>query len=354
MGRIKYFASMDYEKFMRRCLFLAEQGKIGTSPNPMVGCVIVHSNEIIGEGYHQKCGEAHAEVNAINSVANPALLKESTLFVTLEPCSHHGKTPPCADLITAKEIPHVVIACQDDFQKVNGHGIKKLKSAGVKVEVGVLEKEAKFLNRRFFTFHNQQRPYIILKWAESSNGCMDVDRSQEKHSGQFHITGTETQVINHQWRAEEDGILVGYKTVLNDNPSLTTRAYPGPNPSVLVIDPHDKITTDYHLKQSAHSHFYTHSYFEDKGEKNDTPLNFIKAVLKDAHQKNIQSLIIEGGKSTLEHFIAHQLFDEIRVLKGSSSIKNGIPAPKIPHHINSMFKKTLAHGESAHYYFYQA
>ena len=338
---------------MRRSLALAEQGKIGTSPNPMVGCVIVNNNEIIGEGYHQKCGEAHAEVNAINSVSNPNLLKESTLFVTLEPCSHHGKTPPCADLIIEKEIPHVVIACRDDFKKVDGHGIAKLKAAGIKVEIGILEKEGQFLNRRFFTFHNQQRPYIILKWAETANGCMDIDRSKTNFKGQFHITGAETQVLNHQWRAEEDGILVGYKTVLNDNPNLTTRAYPGPNPTVLVIDPHNKVTADYTLKKTENSLFYTNESFQNEIAKPLSPSDFIKEVLKDAYNRNLQSLIIEGGKKTLEHFIENELFDEVRILKGAQTIPNGIAAPLLPNHYHSTKEINLAHGEGAHYYYFQ-
>lgn len=339
---------------MRRSLALAQQGKMGTSPNPMVGCVIVNNNEVIGEGYHQKCGEAHAEVNAINSVSNPNLLKDSTLFVTLEPCSHHGKTPPCADLIIENKIPHVVIACRDDFKQVDGSGIAKLKAAGIKVEIGILEKEAQFLNRRFFTFHNQERPYIILKWAESANGCVDIDRTKANYNGQFHITRTETQVLNHQWRAEEDGILVGYKTVLNDNPSLTTRAYPGPHPTVLVIDPHNKVTSDYTLKKSENNIFYTNELFQNEIAKTLSPSEFINEVLKDAYNRNLQSLIIEGGKKTLEHFIENEWFDEIRILKGTQYISNGIAAPVLPKHYHSSDKRDLAHRESAHYYYYRS
>ena len=222
------------ETYMRRCLQLAALGLGSTSPNPMVGAVIVRDGVIIGEGYHHRCGEAHAEVNAINSVNDKELLKSSTLYVNLEPCSHFGKTPPCADAIIRHGIPKVVIGSIDYHDKVNGNGVRKLREAGVQVVENVCREECEELNRRFFTFHRKHRPYIILKWAQTRDGFMDIDRS-EGNVNSYWITNYALKVLTHKWRSEEDAILVGYRTMQNDRPQLTTREYPGKDPQRFVM-----------------------------------------------------------------------------------------------------------------------
>ena len=221
---------------MKRCLELAQKGAGNVSPNPMVGCVIVYSDTIIGEGYHEKYGEAHAEVNAINAVENTDLLQKSTLYVSLEPCAHYGLTPPCSDLIIEKKIPNVVIGTIDSFAKVAGKGIEKMKKAGIDVQVGILEKECRAINKRFFTFYEKKRPYIFLKWAETTDGFIDFDRSKTEYGEPSWITGEKALVRVHQMRATEDAILVGTNTALKDNPSLTVRNCEGKNPVRLVID----------------------------------------------------------------------------------------------------------------------
>ena len=221
------------EKYIRRCIQLARNGMCNAAPNPMVGAVIVHNDRIIGEGYHARCGEGHAEVNAIRSVKDESLLQESTIYVSLEPCSHYGKTPPCADLIIRKGIPRVVVGCVDPFSLVSGRGIQKLKDAGIDVKVGVLEAECRQLIKRFVTFNTQQRPYITLKWAESADGFIDINREE----GQPVVLSTPiTLMYVHKQRAEHHAILVGRRTALLDNPSLTTRNWYGKNPVRLVID----------------------------------------------------------------------------------------------------------------------
>ncbi|HZH70213.1 MAG TPA: bifunctional diaminohydroxyphosphoribosylaminopyrimidine deaminase/5-amino-6-(5-phosphoribosylamino)uracil reductase RibD, partial [Flavobacteriaceae bacterium] len=227
--------SFSHEKYMQRALFLAQKGRFTTSPNPRVGAVIVHKNKIIGEGYHRQFGEAHAEPNAVASVKDKSLLAESTLYVTLEPCSHHGKTPPCVDLILKHKIPEVFIASKDPFEKVNGSGIEKLREAGVNVKIGLLEKEALELNKRFFTFHQKKRPYIILKWAETADGFIGRLQSDPKKEDSW-ITSAESKQLVHLWRAEEDGILVGSNTALADRPQLDCREVFGKNPLRILID----------------------------------------------------------------------------------------------------------------------
>lgn len=282
----------DDEKYMRRCIQLAKNGMQNAKPNPMVGAVIVSADgRIIGEGYHVRCGEGHAEVNAFASVmpADERLISESTIYVSLEPCSHYGKTPPCADLIIKKGIRRVVVGCIDEFAEVQGRGIQKIREAGIEVKVGVLEAECKALNRRFFTFHREKRPYIILKWAQTSNGFMD------DHFKPIQISNSYTKMISHKLRAEEDAILVGRVTVERDHPQLTVREWHGSNPKRLVVD-------------RAH------------------PLN-----LESLHAHQIQSLIVEGGAKTLESFIEKNLWDEIRVeVNSSMSVSDGTRAPQIP------------------------
>ena len=282
----------DDEKYMRRCIQLALNGRQNAKPNPMVGAVIVSADgRIIGEGYHVRCGEGHAEVNAFASVSqkDEALLKEATMYVSLEPCSHYGKTPPCADLIIRKGVRRVVVGCIDEFAEVQGRGIKKLQDAGIEVQVGVLEEECKALNRRFFTFHREKRPYIILKWAQTANGFIDDQYKPVQISNDF------TKMLSHKLRAEEDAILVGRVTNERDHPQLTVRDWRGQDPKRLVID---------------HAH----------------PLN-----LESLHAHNIQSLIVEGGAETLRSFLMQNLWDEIRVETNTTmTVSGGTRAPQIP------------------------
>lgn len=283
---------IDDEKYMRRCLQLAQNGHQNAKPNPMVGAVIVSADgRIIGEGYHVRCGEGHAEVNAFASVKaeDEALLSEATIYVSLEPCSHYGKTPPCADLIIKKGVRRVVVGCVDPFAEVQGRGIRKIREAGIEVEVGVLEKECMDLNRRFFTFHREQRPYIILKWAQTANGFID------DHFKPVQISNDFTKMLSHKLRAEEDAILVGRVTDERDHPQLTVREWWGPNPKRLVID---------------HAH----------------PLN-----LESLHSHQIQSLIVEGGARTLQSFLDKGLWDELRVETNfDMTVSDGTRAPLIP------------------------
>ena len=282
---------IDDEKFMRRCIQLAKNGRQNAKPNPMVGAVIVHNNRIIGEGYHVRCGQGHAEVNAFVSIsaADEALLPESTLYVSLEPCSHYGKTPPCADLIIEKGVGRVVVGCIDEFAEVQGRGIRKLREAGIEVKAGVLEDECKALNRRFFTFHREKRPYIILKWAQTANGFIDDHYQPTQISSNF------TKMLAHKLRAEEDAILVGRVTDERERPRLNVREWTGPDPKRLVID---------------HAH----------------PLN-----LESLHAHNIQSLIVEGGAETLRSFLVQGLWDEIRVETNTQmTVSDGTRAPQIP------------------------
>ena len=283
---------IDDEKFMQRCIQLAKNGQQNAKPNPMVGAVIVSADgRIIGEGYHVRCGEGHAEVNAFASVhpEDEALLSEATIYVSLEPCSHYGKTPPCADLIIRKGVRRVVVGCIDEFAEVQGRGIRKLREAGIEVEVGVLEEACKALNRRFFTFHRENRPYIILKWAQTANGFID------DHCQPVQISNAFTKMLSHKLRAEEDAILVGRVTEERDHPQLTVREWCGPNPKRLVVD---------------HAH----------------PLN-----LESLHAHNIQSLIVEGGAQTLRNFLVQGLWDEIRVETNTQmTVTDGTRAPHIP------------------------
>lgn len=299
---------MDDEQYMRRCLQLAALGLGYTSPNPMVGAVLVHHDVIIGEGYHHRCGEAHAEINAINSVKNKELLKESTLYVNLEPCSHFGKTPPCADAIIRYGIPKVVVGSIDFHDKVNGAGVRKLREAGVEVVENVCRKDCEELNKRFFTFHRQHRPYIILKWAQTRDSYMDIDRT-DGNTTSYWITNPALKVLAHKWRGEEDAIVVGYRTMCNDQPQLTTREYPGKNPQRFVMQRGDNIISPQPC----------------------TPLpDNAQEAVKTMYNFNIQSVIIEGGKQTLTKFLEEDLWDEARVLVGNQTWGKGLLAPKIP------------------------
>ena len=298
------------EKYMQRCLQLAANGIQGARPNPMVGAVIVatrpsaisHQPSIIGEGYHVRCGQGHAEVNAFASVRpeDEPLLKDATIYVSLEPCSHYGKTPPCADLIIKKGVRRVVVGTIDPFAEVQGRGIRKLQDAGIDVTVGVLEKECQWLNRRFFTYHSKHRPYIILKWAQTANGFID------DHGKALQISNEQTQMLSHQLRAEEDAILVGHTTDARERPQLTVRHWHGPNPKRVVL---------------------THQ----------RPL---PQLIDDLYQQGIQSLIVEGGRQTHESFLAAGLWDEIRVETGAMTVTDGTRAPQLPANVSLLSRET--------------
>lgn len=318
---------MSHATFMRRALELAELGKGSVSPNPMVGCVIVHDNKIIGEGYHKKWGEAHAEVNAIASIADQSLLSESTIYVTLEPCAHFGKTPPCADLIIAKKIKHVVIACLDPYEKVSGKGMQKLIQSGADVKVGTLESEAQELNKRFFTTIQKQRPYVILKWAQTDDGFVARENFDSKW-----ITNEHSRQLVHKWRTEEDAILVGKNTVLHDNPSLTARDWKGSNPVRVLLDTNLEVSKDTNLfNEEAPTLIFNSIKNEEEGSNKwikvdlNNPLN----ILQKLHALKIQSIIIEGGSQTLNSFLDQNCWDEARIFIAPKNFKSGISAPTI-------------------------
>lgn len=318
---------------MQRCIELAEMGLGHTAPNPLVGCVIVHENKIIGEGFHQKFGGSHAEVNAVNSVNNKELLNTSTLYVTLEPCSHFGKTPPCADLIVKMGIPRVVISCEDPYPKVSGKGIEILKNAGINVETGVLKEEYEFVNRRFFTFFKKQRPYIILKWAQTKDGFIDVERSDDKPKITW-ITNESCRTLVHKWRSEEQAILIGTNTAINDNPELTVRSWIGKNPLRIVIDKNNCLPKNLKVfNDKAQTIIITEKFPENKSEINiETVIipfseNLVESILNELYNRNIQSVIIEGGAQTLNAFICKNLWDEARVFTGDVTFGKGLSAP---------------------------
>ncbi len=320
---------------MKRCIELASKAIGYTSPNPMVGSVIVYDGDIIGEGYHEKYGEAHAEVNAINSVKDKSLLSKSTLYVNLEPCAHFGKTPPCSNLIIEHKIPKVVIGCVDTFSEVAGKGIQKMKDAGIEVVVGVLEEESRVLNKRFFTFHEKKRPYITLKWAESKDGYIAPKNQTEP----FWMTSSESKKIVHKWRAEEDAILVGRITAEKDNPSLTVREVEGKNPTRIVIDKYLKLDKDLNLFNSeANTLIFNSIKSEENRENKFIKIDFnnlIENILEELYKLNIQSVIIEGGSTTLQSFIDNNLWDEARVFTTNKTLNEGVKSPNIEGEITS-------------------
>lgn len=306
------------EFFMRRCLQLAANGIQGARPNPMVGAVIVapaaseeDRGRIIGEGYHVRCGEGHAEVNAFASVRpeDEHLLPKATIYVSLEPCAHYGKTPPCAELIIKKGVHRVVVGCVDPFAQVQGRGIEMLRQAGIEVVVGVLEQECQWLNRRFFTYHSKHRPYISLKWAQTANGFID-DRGEA-----LQISNEHTQMVSHQLRAEEDAILVGHTTDSREHPQLTVRHWFGPNPKRIVL----------------------------------TRQRPLPQLIEDLYHQGIQSLIVEGGRQTHESFIAAGLFDEIRVETAPMVVADGTRAPQLPTSL-ILYRQECCHDHTLHYY----
>ncbi|SDR98680.1 bifunctional diaminohydroxyphosphoribosylaminopyrimidine deaminase/5-amino-6-(5-phosphoribosylamino)uracil reductase RibD [Gramella sp. MAR_2010_147] len=322
-----------HEKYIKRCIELALNGLGTTYPNPMVGSVIVHNEKIIGEGWHKKAGEAHAEVNAINSVKDESLLKHATIYVSLEPCSHFGKTPPCSDLIIDKGIKKVVIGTMDPFAKVAGRGIKKLMDAGCEVKLGVLEDQCKDLNKRFFTFHKERRPYIILKWAQTTDGYIAPEKRDEKRP--VWITNKYSGQLVHKWRSEEAAILVGTNTALQDNPSLNVRKWTGNNPTRIVIDKDLKIPKEYSvLDERLKTIILCSKTPMASGNENlifeelDFSKNIASRICDILYQHELQSVIIEGGSNTLQQFINAGLWDEARVFTGKSQFKKGIKSPE--------------------------
>jgi diaminohydroxyphosphoribosylaminopyrimidine deaminase/5-amino-6-(5-phosphoribosylamino)uracil reductase len=321
------------ELFMKRCLELAGNGMGNVAPNPMVGCVIVHNGLIIGEGYHAVFGGTHAEVNAVNSVRNTELLPFSTLYVNLEPCSHFGKTPPCADFILEKGIRRVVIGTADPSEKVEGRGFEKMKSVGVEIKLGVLDEECRELNKRFFTFHTKKRPYVILKWAQTLDGYIDKDRKTLAPKINW-ITDKNTRMLVHRWRSEEQAILTGTKTVLLDNPQLTVREWSGNNPLRLVIDENLLVNKNSKvLDKSADTIVFNSKKDEiiDNVEwlKIDFHNEIITQILSILFKRDILSLIVEGGRETLQSFIDNGFWDEARIFTGNCFFFGGVRAPEI-------------------------
>lgn len=336
---------MSDEMYMQRCLELAKLGIGNVSPNPIVGCVIVHDDKIIGEGYHQKFGEAHAEVNAINNVISkygseaPSLLKNATAYVNLEPCAHFGKTPPCADLLIKNQLKKVVIGNADPFEGVNGKGIAKLINAGIEVKKDVLVDKCTYLNRRFFTRVKQQRPFIILKWAQTADGYFAPTTAAQKW-----ITGHMAKQLNDQWRNEEDAILVGKNTALIDNPRLTTRVENGKNPIRIVIDKNLQVPATHHLfNDEAKTIIFNEIKTDVIGnihfvQMEDMQFYLPQKIAFQLYLMDIQSVIIEGGAHLLHQFINAGLWDEARVFTSNTIWNEGIKAPKIDGNIISQLQ----------------
>lgn len=343
----------EEEKYMQRCIQLARNGLCNAAPNPMVGAVIVCDGKIIGEGYHVRCGEAHAEVNAIRSVKDASLLKRSTIYVSLEPCSHYGKTPPCADLIIEKQIPRIVIGCQDPFAKVAGRGIQKLKDAGREVVVGVLEAECWQLIRRFITFHTLRRPYITLKWAESADKYIDVFR---EGGNPVILSSPLTSMLVHKKRAEHSAIMVGTRTAELDNPSLTVRHWYGRSPVRIVLDRKQSLSPALHLFDgSVPTLVFTGSPHEPAPNIEYIPIDYrqdiLPQIMETLYARGLQSLLVEGGSALLQSFIDAGLWDEAFVEEAPSLLLSGVKAPEIsdknPYAIEQSFGRSFRHYTAA-------
>lgn len=320
------------ELYMQRCLQLAQLAAGHTAPNPMVGAVLVHDGVIIGEGYHKQYGGPHAEVNCINSVAeeHKHLIPSSFIYVSLEPCAHYGKTPPCADLIIRNKIPKVVVGCRDPFKQVDGKGIEKLVNAGIDVTVGVLEKECRQVNRRFFTFHTQHRPYVLLKWAQTGDGKI-ASYSEER----LLISNDISNKLVHKWRSEEAAILVGTNTALMDNPSLTNRLWSGKSPIRLVIDMDLRLPKHLQLFNGEVKTIVFNSIKHEESERVShyqvtEDVSMVHQILNACYQNNIQSIMVEGGAKLLQSFIDEGMWDEARVITNTQLfIGEGLPAPAL-------------------------
>jgi diaminohydroxyphosphoribosylaminopyrimidine deaminase/5-amino-6-(5-phosphoribosylamino)uracil reductase len=322
----------DLNNYMQRCLDLAKLGERRVAPNPMVGCVIVADGKIIGEGYHQKYGEPHAEVNAINSVEDKELLKRSKLYVNLEPCAHFGKTPPCSDLIIKMQIPKVVVGTIDPFAKVAGKGIAKMREAGIDVELDVLSEQCLELNRRFFTFHREKRPYIILKWAQTADGFVDIDRTAQAYGQPTWITNEMARIAVHKQRATESAIFIGTETAFCDNPSLTLRDWYGKQPLRIVPDRNKRLQAHLNLFDGkAPTLILAPSEYNDHRNSSklivDSGADVIDEMLSKLYKDGILSVIVEGGPSMLQSFIDRHLWDEAHVYTGQLSFGSGVNAP---------------------------
>ncbi len=319
---------------MERCLKLAIKGLGKVAPNPMVGSVIVVDDKIIGAGYHRQYGGAHAEVNAINSVLDKKLLKRATLYVNLEPCSHFGKTPPCADLIIKHKIPYVVIGCIDASAKVNGQGIKKLKKAGIDVRVNVLQNKCGTLNKEFFTYHEKKRPYVILKWAQTADHFIDAKRDIYNAKKAIPISNQQDKILTHKLRSQTQAIMVGTNTALLDNPHLTTREVKGKNPLRIAIDRDLKIPKQFNLlDKSTPTIIFTVGSAVSEHNLEFVKINFkqniLPQILNELYKRKIQSVMIEGGAQLLNSLIKNNLWDEMRVFTANKKIKTGVKAPVI-------------------------
>lgn len=325
---------IQHQLYMRRCLDLAAQGLGLTAPNPLVGSVIVCNNHIIGEGYHRQIGGPHAEVNAVNAVKDKSLLGKSVLYVNLEPCSHTGRTPPCAELIIRSGIPEVVIGTVDPNPLVSGRGIALLEKAGIRVMKGFLEKDCRDLNRRFFTFHERKRPYVVLKWAQSADGYIDVIREECATTQPAWISNEISRMLVHKWRSEEQSIMVGTRTAAMDNPRLNVREWPGKSPIRVVIDRNLSLPKDLHVFDNA-SPTLVFNALRDYREGLTTyaRLDFSDSMLNQAlnymHDHEIQSVFVEGGRMLIDSFIQEGLWDEARVFRGKILFGGGVSAPVI-------------------------
>ena len=339
------------ETYMHRCLELALLGAGKVMPNPMVGAVLVHEGRIIGEGWHKKYGGPHAELNCLNSVSadDQGLISSATLYVSLEPCAHFGKTPPCADLIIRNRIPKVVIGCRDPFEQVNGKGIEKLKNAGIDVVTGLLEHECLEINKRFFTFHTKHRPYIILKWAQTANGMIGSGTDER-----LLISNELTNRIVHQWRSEEAAILVGTNTALQDDPSLTNRLWTGNNPVRMVIDNNLRLPPHLQLfDQQQKTIVFNTQKQQENGKilycKIDPNENSLKQIMDISYKMGIQSILVEGGSKLLQSFIEANQWDEVRLIKNEKlAIKNGIAAPLLDQ--QNPYKKQTIQSDTINFY----
>ena len=321
------------QHYIQRCLQLAQNGVGYVAPNPMVGAVVVYNDKIIGEGFHKRYGDAHAEPNAINSVKDKSLLSESTLYVNLEPCSHYGKTPPCADFIIEHKISRVVIGTLDPNPKVSGRGVELMRKAGIEVLVGVMENECRELNKRFFIFQEQKRPYVLLKWAQTKDGFIDKKRT-DRTEDPLLISNAITKQLTHKMRAENQAILVGANTVLLDNPSLTVRNWSGKSPIRIAIDRLGRIPSDFNLFDGS----IPTLVFSEKFSENEHNLEFIKVtydehvlknILKNVYERNINSVMVEGGASILNSFIEAGLWDEANIEISPVRIVDGVKAPTL-------------------------
>ncbi len=334
--RNRYFCSLTMttdEQYMQRCIELARKGAGSVAPNPMVGAVLVHNRQIIGEGWHQQYGQAHAEVNCIRNAEENGfahLITKSTIYVSLEPCAHFGKTPPCSDLIIEKMIPKVVIGCRDPFKEVDGKGIERLKAAGVEVIVDVLKDECIELNKRFFTFHQQQRPYIILKWAQTKNGKIGASGNER-----LLISNEFTNKLVHQWRSENAAILVGTNTALLDDPQLTNRYWPGKQPLRLVLDKELSLPASLNLfNNDAPTIIFNTKQHREEGQPRyyqlKTDASMVQQMIHALHQLRITSVIVEGGAQLLQSFIDEELWDEARIITNEQlTVEEGLTAPQL-------------------------